>query len=300
MSEIHCRWMGREQPRAVVNRHEDRCADDECRGCLPCPSGHCRVCETIHAEGTCPDCLDETRETIAEIVRLCADLDLEVEAKGVESEAMHLLGPTAQPEAWRQRGRFGHRYDLEARLGENHPLWVLGTWEMLYRDAFDHTSHDRVSVTDAAGYLDRNLGYMSGYSDVPFEDLARDARSCRAHLEAVLHDGEQRDQGAPCMNCGALLERTWDHTGSGNDGWKCPRCKRTSTEAQYRFAVAHLHREEATELTDRDMEIRTGVKAGTIRVWANRDLVRKRRDSGRVLYSVRDVLDQAQASGLVS
>ena len=64
--------------------------------------------------------------------------------------------------------------------------------------------------------------------------------------------------------------------------------------------MAHLHREEATELTDRDMEIRTGVRAGTVRVWANRDLIRKRRDSGRVLYDVADVMREARTRGLVS
>ena len=91
----------------------------------------------------------------------------------------------------------------------------------------------------------------------------------------------------------------WGDDAKG-DGWICPRCKRTSTDAQYRFAVAHLDREEAHELTDRDMEIRTGVRAGTVRVWANRELVRKRRDSGRTLYAVEDVMREARTRGLVS
>ena len=133
------------------------------------------------------------------------------------------------------------------------------------------------------------MSYMGSWPHVPFEDFARDLRRCRTHLEAVLHDGEQVDRGVPCMTCGATLVRVWGHD-QDHDGWQCPRCKRTSTEAQYRFAVAHLHREEATYLTDREMQLRTGVTAGKVRVWANRGLVERKRDQGRTVYSVADVL----------
>ena len=101
------------------------------------------------------------------------------------------------------------------------------------------------------------------------------------------------------MNCGATLERTWAEDAKA-DGWRCPRCKRTSTEAQYRFAVAHLHREEATHLTDRDMEIRTGVKAGTVRSWARNGEVDRRQDQGRTVYCVADVVELARQKGLVA
>src|SRR3546814_16123105 len=64
-----------------------------------------------------------------------------------------------------------------------------------------------------------------------------------------LRDGEQRDTGAPCRTCEVPLVRVWGSDEQG-DGWKCPRCHTRSTETQYRFAVAHLHREEATHLTE--------------------------------------------------
>jgi hypothetical protein len=41
------------------------------------------------------------------------------------------------------------------------------------------------------------------------------------------------------------------------------------------------------------MEIRTGVKAGTIRVWSTRGDVGKRLDTGRVVFCVKDVLRRA-------
>jgi len=299
-----CRWVSLDQPRAVIGRHLEDCEDEHCRGCQPCTDVHCRVCSMAHADGTCGECLAETREALHEIARMCGALPEEVEARGTEGEAMFLLGPVADPEARGHleasvaAGRVPADYLAEA-IGETHPVWILGTWDMCWRDALDHDTAELVTIAGAVDYLDRTMTYMAGFEYLPFEDFARDLRRCRAHLEAVLHDGEQRDRGAPCMTCGTPLERTWGHDEKA-DGWKCPRCNRTSTEAQYRFAVAHLHREEADELTDRDMEIRTGVRAGTVRVWANRELVRKRRDSGRTLYVVEDVMREARTRGLVS
>jgi hypothetical protein len=314
----HCYYVGREQPRMIVGRHDDDCPREDCRGCQPCLEPKCRVCGITHANGTCAECLAETRDNLRSIGRMCDALPAEVEHRGVNGEAMMLLGPAADPEA---RGHLEASV-MAGRLtpdaieishlkgckdsrcmgcaGELHPLYVLGSWDSVWREALDHDEPlGRVELAATVDYLDRTMSYMADFPHVPFEDFARDLRRCVAHLEAVLHDGEQVDRGAPCMTCHAPLERAWGDDESG-DGWKCPRCRERSTEAQYRFAVAHLHREEATELTDRDMEIRTGIKAGTIRVWANRGLVKRRRDSGRTLYTVADVVEQARTRGLVS
>lgn len=299
-----CTWNGRENPRILTGRHGEDCPGESCRGCQPCEEPHCRICGVTHHEGTCAECMAETREALHEIARMCGALPEEVESRGTEGEAMFLLGPVADPEAHGHMeasvaaGRVSPDYLADA-IGETHPVWVLGTWSMVWRDALDHDTAELVTIPEAVDYLDRTMTYMGGYEHVPFEDFARDLRRCRAHMEAVLHDGEQHDRGAPCMTCGTPLERVWG-SDTKADGWTCPRCKRTSTEAQYRFAVAHLHREEATELTDRDCEIRTGVRAGTIRVWANRELVKRRRDSGRTLYDVSDVMREARDRGLVS
>jgi hypothetical protein len=236
----------------------------------------------------------ETREALHDIARMCDALPEEVESRGVEGEAMFLLGPACDPEARGHleasvlAGRVTDDY-LENADGELHPLFVLGSWDAVWRDALEHDEPtERLTITTAVDYLDRTMGYMSGYEHVPFEDYAKDLRQCRTHMESVLHDGEQVDRGAPCMTCSVPLERVWGDDKRA-DGWKCPRCHQTSTEDQYRFAVAHLHREEATHLTDRDIEIRTGVKAGTVRVWANRGDVERKRDAGRTLYAVADV-----------
>jgi hypothetical protein len=177
---------------------------------------------------------------------------------------------------------------------------VLGSWDMLVTEHYGQLERiTRVTITDAAGYLARNLSDLAQDADFAFEELARELRACRSHLEAVLHDGEQVDTGAPCMTCGVPLRREWGKLVKA-DGWRCPRCRAFSTEDQYRFAVAHLHREEATHLTAGEMEIRTGVTASTVRAWASKGRVAKRRDSERTVYAVADVLRHAERAGLVS
>ncbi len=258
---------------------------------------------------------------------MCHALPAEVVHRGVEGEALMLLGPIADiearqhveasylagrlPEGWIEAA---HGKDCPLLTndactgcagGESHPLTVLLSWQMVWRDALEHGEAKDSELATAVDYLDMQMTYMAGYPHVPFEDFARDVRRTEAHMESVLHDGEQHDTGAPCMKCGNTLERVWGKT-SKEDGWRCDRCKQASTEAQYRLTVAHLHREEADWLTAPDMEIRTGVGASTIRSWARavkdgeKPAVRKRKDSERTVYAVDDVLTTARGKGLVA
>lgn len=291
---MSCKWNGSGNPRIVKDRHEDTCAGEECAGCQPCTEAHCRICARTHADGACPECLASTRNDLRTIASLCDALPAEVAHRGVNGEAMVLLGPAADPERWGfteasvMSGRLPADW-IEDATGELHPMWTLGTWEMIWRDHLEQPTALKATLPRLVDYLDERLHDMAAEPLVPFEDFARDLRRCRAHMESVLHDGRQVDRGAPCMTCNVPLERVWAKLSTA-DGWRCPKCRQESTEDQYRFAVAHLHREEATHLTDRDMEIRTGVRAGTVREWARRGDVAKRRDSGRTLYAVEDVL----------
>lgn len=296
-----CRRVASDQPRALTGRHHDHCTNPDCPGCQPCPIAHCGTCGHRHVdELTCPHCIDDARTNLNHIRDLSTQLLHEAIHRGVDSEAADLHGPTADPNAWRQRGRHGAAYTTEQRLGENHPLWVLGTWDMLVTEHYGQLERTtRVTIADAAGYLNRNLTDLAQDPDFAFNELAHELRACRTHLEAVLHDGEQIDAGAPCMTCGVPLRREWGKLAAA-DGWRCPRCREFSTEDQYRFAVAHLHREEATHLTARDMEIRTGVAPSTVRAWASKGHVEKRRDSERTVYAVADVLRHAERAGRVS
>lgn len=282
------------------------------------------------------ECVGETRETLHKIGDMCRALPAEAEHRGIDSEAMVLLLPAADPEAWGhittslKAGRLPVGYLSCDRCNnpwpcerhaddERHPLFVLGTWEQVWRDALDHETDALITIAEAVRYLDMQLTYMASYEYAPFEDFARDLRRCQSHLESVLHDGEQRETGAPCMECKdkrsnevPLLmiyrgrELPWskkEHPQLAHeDGWACPRCQTWSKPAQYQFAVKAEAVAKSEWLTDVDMETRTKVKSGTVRSWAREETgqVRKRLHSQRTVYSVEDVFRIGREKGLIA
>lgn len=286
-----------EDVRYVRGRHFAECGgEDDCAGCLRCPENHCGECSRgTHlgfGEHTCPACVGKVRAALRSILDLYASLPAEAQVRGVDSEAANLNGPAADPEAWSWRKAHLAKtipWDQLPEDDEHHPLNVLGGWVLAIGEDYGDAPDRTLTLSELTDYLDKRLGRIANDVGQDFGQFRREVARCVAHLEAVLHDGEQRDTGAPCMTCNVPLERVWG-IDTKADGWRCPRCRQTSTEDQYRFAVQHLHRSEASELTDHDMAIRTGVRAGTVRVWARRGLVGKRLDSGRMLYSVADVL----------
>lgn len=266
MNELRCRWVASDQPRVMPSRHVEECADDACRGCQPCPMDHCRVCGIEHASGACPGCVGDVRENLSEIRRMCLNLVIEVRHRGVESEAMVLLGPTVDVEArehWEASVLAGRlvppecdardlddvRHWLETADDERHPLLVLGTWAMRYRDAFDHEEPmNRTNVFSEAHYLERNLTEAADELWTPFEEFARDVRSCVAHMERVLHDGEQVDRTRVTCNNGDCrkrprLERKYGWA-DAPDRWACPACEKVYTEREFREAHAKQLRHE--------------------------------------------------------
>ena len=240
----------------------------------PCRVPHCRVCGYTHVDGTCPECLASIRGDMREIARLCDSLPEETEHRGVNGEAMMLLGPAADPEAMGhveasiQAGRLPADY-LEHADHELHPLFVLGTHDMLVRDALEHDETDeKITVGSAVDYLDRQLTYLGTFPHLPIEDLARDVRQCRAHLESVLRDGEQVELGAPCIKCEQRMVKT---TGDGGEvSYECRPCRRRVPEAQYRYAVARAYIAHADRLPLGDMAERVEVPASTLRRWASK------------------------------
>lgn len=119
---MSCFYVAWDQPRALRGRHGPECpalaiastgvapvdagetngpqVATQCVGCLPCPEAHCIRCGREHVEQlVCPGCIADARADLAAITTLCANLPAEARAKGVDSEAMNLLGPVADPEA---------------------------------------------------------------------------------------------------------------------------------------------------------------------------------------------------------
>jgi hypothetical protein len=308
MSETTCRWVASDQPRVLSGRHAADCADDGCRGCEPCRESHCPCCRRTHAANVCAECLAATRDDLRQIAELCGALPEEAEHRGVNGEAMMLLGPTADPEAWRNRamsamrGRVDAAY-LEDCRDEQHPLWVLGSWEQAWRDHRDQPTDLRATLPRLVDYLDRQMHVMAAEAEVPFEDFARDLRGCRGHLEDVLRDGERPETGAPCPECGRALVKVYGDQAK-DDRWTCPgrNCRAWYTDHDYRARVTDDYRANADKLTAPDIEAQYRVPAGTLRQWASRGHVRKRGrdDSGRMLYDVRDTLTMREKAGEMS
>lgn len=282
---MSCYFKSHEEPRYVRKRHDEDCPAEtppvppfawaECAGCQPCTRPHCEVqwhgergeCET-HAESVCPSCLGKTREHIVEIMRLSGvPLIAEALDRGTRSEAADLLGPTANPKAWRQRGDYGHRYEPDSRVGEQHPLWVLGWFDMIVTEHLGHARTQRITVTTAGDYLLRNLHFLAADLEFDFADMANTVADCRLHLERVLHDGEQVERGAACLKCGKRVVRTTDD--KGRVTYRCENCREDVTDSGYLMAQKAERIKSATQLTAEDMATRTGVPASTIRRWAN-------------------------------
>lgn len=317
MTEAKCRWVASDQPRVMSGRHLDDCRDEGCRGCRPCGLAHCRDCGVEHSVGACPGCVGSTRETLWAIVELYDGLWGEAATKGVSSEAMNLIGPAADPEAWGhvtaslQSGRIPDDWrllpaDSKGIDDQRHPLFVLGSWEMVYRDAFEQPEARPITISRAARYLDEQLTAAANEPWVAFEQMAKELRECRTHLEAVLHDGEQVERGAPCPQCRKPLTLAYGQRVI-DDRWRCQnrRCDVGEyTTTQYRGWVEDDAIHQADRLTAADMarrfrdeDDRPLVKAGEVRVWGSREKVKKRgRDGqGMTLYDVRDVAALVEA-----
>ncbi|MDQ3485387.1 MAG: hypothetical protein M3445_08265 [Actinomycetota bacterium] len=161
---------------------------------------------------------------------------------------------------------------LSDEMGDLHPLVVLGTWDMEWREEFDQPTDLRITVRRAADYLTGQLDHAARHHPA-FDEMAADVRRCARRLEDVLHDGERDETGAPCLKCRATLRRTIGPQGQRDD-WRCPRCRQTYDEQHYRNAMAAAHASLAVERiggTDWAIASRVASEVGrgerTIRTW---------------------------------
>lgn len=290
---MSCIWTTSDRPRVLLGRHVDTCGSDLCRGCQPCREPHCRVCNRTHADGTCAECMADARETLREIARMCDALPDEVKSRGAAGEAMMLLGPVVDPEAWGHVSASVASGRLPADWieggGELHPATVLLTWQMVWRDALEHDEAPDADLATAVDYLDRTMTYMGGYEHVPFEDFAKDLRRCAGHLEVVLHDGEQVERSnVRCLeeDCEAALVKVYSTT-EDHDGWVCSRRTCASHYDHARYARA-LHQQLASEGAERWVRVSEALAViprpeMTLRTWiTNGEVASHRDDQGTV------------------
>ena len=317
-----CLWVARDQRRVLADRHLRDCNASGCAGCQPCRERHCTAagCPGRHLTAserlTCAKCVGYVRDDLALIADLAArPIAREAEHRGVTSEAAMLAGPAAEPGPWGRQAAAaaiagGAVADYLRFCGDElHPLWVLGTWDMFWREHLEHPTGSPVTVGAAAAYLASQLTYMAQQVEPDFAQFADEIRTCRSHLENVLRDGERSERGARCPVCdSADLVKEYGET-EVEDRWVCPGkdsagkdCTVSYTEGDYRAKVDAVYVEHAPKLNYTDLEATYRVPAGSVRGWAALGKVRRYgKRNGRQLYDVADVLamrDQSAEAAL--
>lgn len=317
----------------VRDQHGPGC-DGDCSGCVPCSEPHCTARKSCREhvgekELTCGKCIARTADDLTHIERMYGLLIPEAVVKGVTSEAAQLAGPAIDTaddiEAYKHRqlsialGRIAG--DVEAHGRD--PVTVLGWWDIAFREDYDQPTSLRVTVARSVAYLKATLPRIAQDPTQDWPVFAAEVHACRTHLEAVLHDGEQVERGAPCPDCRdareegdpeppalVLNRHDRDRTGA-SDRWVCRACKLRMRPADYRRMVGTDNIRFADRLPAREMATRTGVKLSTIQRWAGRRFkgldendepmydppllrARGRGDDGRRVYLVADVEELAR------
>ena len=228
----------------VRGRHIGGCDASECSGCQPCTENHCGECRKGnhlgHGENTCADCIARARADLGALLDLYAALPPETIARGVTSEAANLHGPVADAEALSHRRISTLAGRISAPLleeDEHHPLAVLARWVFMLGEDYGEATDLTLTMSRAVDYIDRRLHRIAHDSGQDFGQFATELRTCRAHLEAVLHDQAMGDRAnVGCFDCGGSLERRLTKTGF-EDVWTCKGCRRRYTYAEYNFAL---------------------------------------------------------------
>lgn len=229
----------------VTGRHQEHPEDwvGACPGCMPCHERHCTCRAHLDAgEYACPKCVGKVRSDLIDIERLMAAMPTEAVHRGVNSEAMMLVGPGADPEAWAwRRAAQAAREDVLLSSLEDadphHPRTVLGFWEVAFREDYEQPTELEWTLSRCVDYLTGRLTTLGRDDEQDFPAFAREVRTCRSHMEAVLHDQAMGDPAnVGCFDCGSQLERKLTTSGF-EDVWTCKSCRRRYTYAEYNFAL---------------------------------------------------------------
>lgn len=283
------------------------------------------------------DPVAEVARELSEIERLALVDALETQAANKANdreipggEALVSLGPVANLEAWSnlvdsgEEGRLPYPDHLsdETDDSERPVLQTLLFWSEQWRVEWGAVSDLRPTVGSEAAFIRRVLNWAWEH-EAKWDDFADDMRQARLSLENILYEGWRSEHGVQCFDCEVDLirpsreRRTLHHCEGTDDGlcvwphrfcahdrggladeWRCPSCDRRYGVEDYYRAVRHAHFVHADYLPLEEAAERTGVKRGTIKVWAHREKVRRRKDhdSGRVTYHVGDIARHDAAS----
>lgn len=257
---------------------------------------------------------DRVRVQVARDLRAIAELyeQLPEHAQAVgdpDGEAVLMLGPVANPEAFNYRMDAAPDTSHAADQFEADLLFMLATWEDEIRDERDQPTDLRATVPRAVDYLLGSLDWCLSEDEngdlrfLGIDKMADDIKKAKARLENLLHAGDRSDRGAPCLQCGTALVKDWgdcegcDDCGEEHerDRFRCPKreCPVEYVDGdELALAVKNTARQYAEWLTATDMLAEYRIPVGTVTGWATKGKVRKRRDfsSGRMTYNVADAL----------
>lgn len=203
---------------------------------------------------------------------------------------------------------------LEYADDEQHPLWVLGAWDIMVTGHLGHHRTNRVTLAGATSYITANLTDLARDPDFPFDELAKEINDCKTHVEEVMGVAPHQQKGVPCPTCyeagrpAKPLIRKFNLTQPDDrrDSWICLRagCDEEMTLDDYAKHVYVKYLERAEKLTAAQIQAQYRVPEGTLRRWANgwtthvgdaivehAPIVRKRGydQANRQLYDVADV-----------
>lgn len=108
---------------------------------------------------------------------------------------------TAKGDRWHKRGLENALADLIEDDDERHPYSVLTRWQMMLSEDWGHDLPERMTITGAAAYLERNLSRLANDPEQDWALFAAEVRKVHSHLEGVLHNSRQPERGAPCPEC---------------------------------------------------------------------------------------------------
>lgn len=108
---------------------------------------------------------------------------------------------TDKGDRWHKRGLENALSELVDDDDEHHPYNVLTRWHMMLAEDYGLKLPAKMTISDSADFLVRIVGRLAQDPEQDFRLFRTEMRTCRSHLEAVLHDSLAPEKGAPCPTC---------------------------------------------------------------------------------------------------
>lgn len=223
----------------LLKAHWPACRDTTCPGCLPCTheedGTEVRHCESRKGKGatewrcnghlrgdqtqTCTRCISRVRADLVALEQGAALMPAEAKEQGINSEALSLAGPAADPYAFEARRvianraawavyeatgddeRFARAFAAIPEWDRRHPVGLMRYWDMTLRKAYSSPTKLRHTLSRLIAYATSVLDRFAQDPDQDFGLFAAEVAACRRHLEAVRHDSRRPQRGAPCWLC---------------------------------------------------------------------------------------------------